>query len=190
MTVQEQAATLEDYLAAAEAEPSRRFELIHGRIEQMPPSSQLNTIIAGLIIHFLNAYVLPKGLGYVTVPDGGYQIAENTVYIPDAAFISKEQAGDLSGVVFPFAPLLAVEVVSPSESSPKVTTKVGDYLRAGAQLVWAIYPQAREVHVYTAGSATNELTLTVLTAEDTLTGGEVLPGFSVGVGELFPAEEE
>ena len=55
-----------------------------------------------------------------------------------------------------------------------------DYFRSGVRLVWEIDPRSRTVSVYTSADAP-----TVLTAEDTLDGGEVLPGFVLPLRELF-----
>ena len=41
------------------------------------------------------------------------------------------------------APDLAVEVVSPSDSTMEIQEKVADWLRAGTRLVWVIYPATR-----------------------------------------------
>jgi len=57
---------------------------------------------------------------------------------------------------------------------------VGNYLAVGV-VVWLIDPVARTVEIYTPGHA-------VVTLNDgqTLSGGDVLPGFSVPVKDLFP----
>jgi Uma2 family endonuclease len=52
---------------------------------------------------------------------------------------------------FPGAPLLAVEVVSPSNTAKDTQLKVTDYLEAGALEVWLVYPDTRTVYVYLAG---------------------------------------
>ncbi len=78
------------------------------------------------------------------------------------------------------APDLAVEVVSPSESAADVYDKVQDYLAAGTQAVWVVYPTRQAVVAYAAdGSARS------LAASDTLRDAQVLPGFQCQVSELF-----
>ena len=47
-------------------------------------------------------------------------------------------------------PDLAIDVVSPSNSAGQVLDKVREYLQAGVQLVWIIYPTAGEIHVFDA----------------------------------------
>jgi Uma2 family endonuclease len=51
----------------------------------------------------------------------------------------------------PGAPVLAVEVVSPSNTAKDMQLKVKQYLEAGAFEVWLVYPDTRTVYVYTAG---------------------------------------
>jgi Uma2 family endonuclease len=77
-------------------------------------------------------------------------------------------------------PALAVEVVSPSDLAAELEQKCREYLRAGVVTVLAVYPSARTIHVYEAGSAAR-----VLTESDTLDLGAVIPGFSVPVADLF-----
>jgi Uma2 family endonuclease len=80
---------------------------------------------------------------------------------------------------------LAVEVISPSESSNDVLTKVRRYVDAGTQLVWAVYPREQTVYVWKPVSD-GGLHVQVFGIEDTLDGGEVLPGFTLNVRDIFP----
>jgi Uma2 family endonuclease len=57
--------------------------------------------------------------------------------------------------------------------------KVEMYLRAGVRLVWVIVPEDNGVSVHVPDAP-------VLTADDVLDGGAVLPGFSCPVRQLFP----
>ncbi|MCC7209074.1 MAG: Uma2 family endonuclease, partial [Anaerolineae bacterium] len=79
----------------------------------------------------------------------------------------------------PLPPDLAVEVLSPTDSLPLVMDKVVNYLAAGA-LVWLVFPESREVKVYTPGQPVK-----ALGAADTLSGGALLPGFSLELKKLF-----
>jgi Uma2 family endonuclease len=77
---------------------------------------------------------------------------------------------------------LAVEVVSPTDYAEDLLAKVHEYLRAGAELVWVVFPRLRQLHAYTAVTTPARL----FTEADTLDGGAVLPGFSVAMAGLFP----
>jgi Uma2 family endonuclease len=78
------------------------------------------------------------------------------------------------------APDLAVEVVSPADSANDVHEKVLQYLDVGVRLVWVVHPIRRTVTVYTG-----DRNARVLDENDSLDGGEVLPGFTLSVAEIF-----
>lgn len=62
----------------------------------------------------------------------------------------------------------------------RVEEKVQDYLQAGVRLVWVIYPRTKTVVVYYPDGSAQRLT-----TADTLSGGEVLPGFALAVEAVF-----
>lgn len=179
--------TIKDYLDITRLpeNENKRLELVDGVIKPKGNSNSINSIIAALIASFLNVFVLAKKLGYVTGADGGYKLREGLIYIPDAAFISKTRASDIKGNIFPVAPDLAVEVISKSETAAKVRKKVRDYLEAGTQLVWTVYPDEKLVEVHRLNESSTLLT-DVYRVGDTLNGGGVLPDFMLEVQTIFP----
>lgn len=183
MVLRDKIYTVEEFwqIARLPENEGRRLELEEGVIHEMPASSPLNTVVAGRIIHFLNAFVIPRGLGYVTSPDGGFKLSEGRARQPDAAFISKARLPQLPRE-FNLAPDLAVEVVSPAED---IFRKAYEYLRAGTRLVWAVYTDEKIVYVLRL-DADGGLYSKPFDLESTLSGGEVLPGFSLPVREIFP----
>ena len=100
---------------------------------------------------------------------------------PDLAVVRRERIGSLHSAGFlRGAPDLAVEVVSPSNKAGEVQAKVAEYLAAGAQIVWVIYPMTRTVAVHESQGQAR-----FLRDDDVLTGGALLPDFRVPVAELF-----
>ena len=77
-------------------------------------------------------------------------------------------------------PDLAVEVLSPDDRPRQVLDKVGEYLQAGVRLVWVIDPRRERAVAYRSLTDVTNLGL-----DDNLDGGEVLPGFSVRLREVF-----
>jgi Uma2 family endonuclease len=73
-----------------------------------------------------------------------------------------------------------VEIVSPNDTVFGVDEKVQEWLEAGASLVWVVNPRQRTVTVWRPGAVA-----AILSTEDTLDGGVVVPGFSIKVGTLF-----
>ncbi len=191
MVVQDKLYTVEEFWGYCQqaANADKRLELVKGVIDEVAPSSPLNTIVAGRLVHFLNAHVLARDLGYVTGADGEFVLGAQDVRLPDAAFIARSRVPHLPDKVFPVAPDLAVEVVSASETPRSVTDKVRAYLEAGTQLVWAVYPEDRIIDVYRL-NPDGSMNLQTLDAEGTLSGGDVLPEFTLPVHEVFPVEEQ
>ena len=187
MLAQEKLHTAEEFweIAQRPENADKRLALIDGEIIEMPPSSQTNTVIAARIIYFFNAFVIPRELGYVTGADGGFTLSQHNARQPDVAFIAKARHPVLEGVAFPIAPDLAVEVISPSETSNEVLKKVQRYIEAGTRLVWAVYPLEQAVHVWTA-APDGGLHVKTFGIEDRLDGGDVLPGFTLKVRDIFP----
>jgi Uma2 family endonuclease len=78
------------------------------------------------------------------------------------------------------APELIVEILSPGDRWDEVNDKLTEYFAIGVQMVWVVDPKRKQFHLYRALTEVG-----ILTAEDDISGGEVLSGFSVGVAELF-----
>ena len=159
----------------------KRLELEDGVIVEMGSSSPANTVTAARIVYFLNAFVIPRDLGYVTGADGGFKVGPKRVRQPDVGFISKARLPKLPKR-FDLAPDLAVEVVSPDED---IFKKAREYLHAGTRMVWAAYEDERTVYVMTLNQ--DDVLISKPFGEtDTLDGGDVLPGFSLPVRDIFP----
>lgn len=132
----------------------------------------------------LAQHVKVNQLGHVYGAGTGFKLATDpdTVCAPDIAFVSRERLDKVSDPegYWPGAPDLAVEVLSPGDTVSEVGQKVKEYLEAGARMVWVVSPKMRTVTLYR--SLTD---IEVLTENDTLDGGDVVPGFSFGVREIF-----
>jgi Uma2 family endonuclease len=116
------------------------------------------------------------------------KIALRLVRIPDVAFVSRKRLrdGKMPSQPIPrLVPNLAVEVISRGNTNDEMQLKLGEYFEAGVELAWLIHPRARTVEVFT----TRESSVT-LKESQTLTGGEVLPGFRVKVRTLFAGLDE
>lgn len=139
--------------------------------------------IACTVAGLLRSFVVAHDLGAVTGTETGFHIASDpdTVRAPDVAFVSRQRLPACEPVgFFPGAPELAVEVVSPNDTASGVLSKAQDWLDAGCGAVWVVDPQTNTVTVYRTRKD-----IQVLTREDTLEGGDLLPGFRTGVEELF-----
>lgn len=180
--VQEQRLTAEDlYLLP---DDGKRYELVSGDLVRMAATGGQHGIIASRLDHRLRAFVEAHDLGEVCAAETGFRLAQNpdTVRAPDVSFIARERV-PTQGVpegYWPFAPDLAVEVISPSDRFDDVLTKVQEYLRAGTRLFWIFHPRTRTVMVYRANG-----TVQLLRQQEELNGEDVLPGFHCQVREFF-----
>jgi len=162
-----------------------RYELVKGELHKMAPAGFEHGTIVQRLAGRLGQYVETHDLGVVLAAETGFLIGTDpdTVRAPDVAFVCAARVAAL-GVVksyWPGAPDLAAEVVSPGDSYSAVTEKALAWLEAGAHLVLVVDPRQRTVTVYRARTQ-----IAVLTAPDTLDGGEVVPGWTLPVRELFP----
>lgn len=175
------AATEEDVVRLLEHE-GRLYELIDGVLVEKVMGSP-ESLVAMLLGHFLNAFILPKKLGFVLGPDGIWRLQAGLVRLPDVAFFAREDAprGRFpKGAMIRIVPRIAVEVLSPSNTHREMDEKLDDYFRAGVRLVWLIDPESRTAQVFSARNA-----MTTLDSTQSLDGGDVLPGFQLPLRCLF-----
>jgi Uma2 family endonuclease len=141
--------------------------------------------LAGRLLILLSQFVDPRNLGLVSGADGMMQIFPDLVRIPDVAYASwaRFPEGCVPDEPVPhLVPDLAVEVLSRGNTPREMDRKVDEYFAAGVRLVWLVDPVKRTVAVYTSAQDRHSLSAT-----ETLDGGNVLPGFTVPLGELFAA---
>jgi Uma2 family endonuclease len=97
------------------------------------------------------------------------------------SFWSTERLPELPDGYSTVLPDLAVEVVSPGDHFARIQRKMVQYMTKGIRLLWVIDPQDRSVTVYRPGQLPR-----ILEENETLTGEDVVPGFSCRVGDFFP----
>ncbi len=155
------------------------FELVDGELVPVPSAIPLHAMIRDRAERLVWNYFdrTPIG-GAISATD--CLITNGTVRKPDLAIILGERWRQLDTrkVPIPFAPDIAVEVLSPSEQALDVTRKVRDYLQAGAREVWLLDPDNGEVHVRTKTG------IRLLQGIELLES-PLLPGFSVDVATLL-----
>ena len=169
----------EDFIAQPE-NAERRFELINGEIVEKMPTEE-HGLLAGRLHGEIYILLKTHPIGRATVearhrsPDD-----DQNDRLPDVAFTSFERALPLvkKGAV-PQMPDLVIEIKSPDDSTTKLREKALYYLKNGARLVWLVFPDRKQVEVYT------ENAVQTLSLGDILDGGDVLPGFSLALKDLF-----
>jgi Uma2 family endonuclease len=161
-----------------------KSELVYGEVVRMAPAGGEHGVVALRIGARLLTFVEDRQLGVVCAAETGFLVSRDpdTVRAPDAAFISREKMGEGAPPkkFWPFAPDLAVEVVSPSETAESIQERVRDWFTAGVRAVWLLYPSLAAVHVYRSA-----IDVRILLKGDDLSGEDVLPGFVCPVAALF-----
>jgi Uma2 family endonuclease len=161
------------------------FELVDGRLVEKNMGGFASYVALRLGSRLVQ-FGEDRGLGCAFDSEGSYQCfpdAPRKVRKPDLSFIRR---GRLPDEVIPsghikIPPDLAVEVVSPNDTAYEVDGKVVEYLGAGVPLVWVVYPETRSIHVYRSDGTASRLG-----ENENLTAPELMPDFSVRVGDLFP----
>lgn len=164
----------------AEIEEPGRYDLVDGELWSLPAAKIPHGRFTARVIVALanvggNGEVYGGELGFVLSCD------RRTILCPDASYVQSERMPDDDDRGFFVGyPDLAVEVISDSERPSRVQAKVARYLEAGTTLVWCVYPDKKQVVVYSNNDAPTILGLT-----DSLTAEPVLPGFRLELAELF-----
>ncbi|MFO0954816.1 MAG: Uma2 family endonuclease [Isosphaeraceae bacterium] len=164
------------------------YEVVDGLIVEKPSMGAFEAQVAWLLGKLLDRFVEASALGTV-ITEALFRLdaTRKLDRRPDVAFVSQQrwpiERRAPRTAAWDVVPDLAVEVLSPGNRSVEDLTKVDEYFAAGVRLVWVIYPGPDRVYVYQSPTSVR-----ILTRTDRLDGGEVLPGFSVALGELFGPE--
>ncbi|MBI4568389.1 MAG: Uma2 family endonuclease [Planctomycetes bacterium] len=176
--------TPEEFLAM---ENEECFELVDGQLMERHMGAE-SSMIGMTLGAELVVYNKKTGAGFLFGPDTNYRCFPGrpaTMRKPDVSFIRRGRLPNDQAPLgeIKIAPDLAVEVISPNDRYEEVDAKVDEYLSAGVPLVWVVNPRSRSVRVHSAPGGMH-----YLRESDLLGGGEVLPGFSLRVADLFPAQ--
>ena len=143
-------------------------------------------MVRGRITHLLWTWLADQPVSHGAIYSGEVGCVlrhdPDTIVGIDVAYFSREVAeGQTSrSTLIEGVPLLAVEVLSPSDRQSDVHEKVSLYLEVGVQTVWIADPFFRTVQVHRHGAAPE-----LFNEEQTLPGGDVLPGLRIAVADLF-----
>jgi Uma2 family endonuclease len=130
----------------------------------------------------LKQYLVREPVGQV-VTEVGFKLASqpDTLRGPDVAFVRRDRfPSPASRGFFEGHPDVAIEVCSPDDRPSEMREKVWEYLSAGTSVVVVVEPDDRTVTCH------RPQTLSVtLTPDDRLDLGDVIPGFTCPVSQIF-----
>ena len=133
--------------------------------------------------YYLAEFLRRHNLGFAAGPDGIMKLASGLLRIPDIAFTSWDRLPDRRRPHEPVPALtldLAIEVISKGNTKKEMRRKLREYFDSGTRIVWFIYPKTRDAYIYTSPTEFRHLT-----EDQSLDGGNVLPGFTLSLRELF-----
>lgn len=183
MAVEKQLMTADEFEEWTERPENRDrlFELIHGEIVEKVPTEEHGYIILKLGSRIV-AYIEMRGIGRV-VSDARHRLPgeDYNARQPDISYYADATRPIVRrGSVYQ-TPDLAIEIKSPTDTNKLLREKANYYLATGASAVWLVFPEKRLIEVHTPDD------YETLTEADTLDGGDVLPGFTLPVRDIFPA---
>lgn len=165
-----------------EASENRLFELVDGVLVEKAMGAT-EALLASYIGRLLWNHLDNRDLGVALGADGMMRLRPRLVRIPDVSFISWDQipSGEFPSKPIPdLYPDLAVEVLSESNTPAEIDRKLAEYFEAGCRLAWIIDPKTHTADVYTSPTDCQHLR-----PNQSLDGGDVLPGFKLPLKELF-----
>jgi Uma2 family endonuclease len=178
--------TVEEFLALPD-DGVRRW-LIDGEVREYGMTvrnrdhSRVMMRVGQLLGNWLDARSVPRGevvggeAGFILPGDAGQVVGIDVAYIdPDLAARKPDDTTLFEGV-----PILAVEVLSPSDTQEYIRDRVASLLKAGVKVVWIVDPDEETVRVRRKGRAGK-----TFDNDEELSGEPELPGFRVPVASLF-----
>lgn len=181
MTIDVRKITVEEFWAMPE-DSGHRYELVDGELVDMdgaPPHGRMTGEIYLLLrLHVSNAG-LPLDVGVTT----GFAMGGHTLRFPDVHVTRWERMAEYdedAGGWPRFAPDVAIEVVSPSNTPSELALKAREYFVNGAAAMWIVDPDPRAVTIRRPGAAD-----VVFGSDDVMTGEPEIPGFSCAVADIF-----
>jgi Uma2 family endonuclease len=172
----------ENDLIRLQKKHGRLFELVEGTLVEKPVGLD-QAFVGGNLFGPLWNYVQAHPIGRVYGADAMLSVLPGLVRLPDISFLSADQVAkhvQKRRAIGPFSPTLAVEVLSPSNTVKEMERKRKEYFLGGTRLVWIVDEETRTVEVWTSPDDCVRLT-----EDDTLDGGDVLPGFRLPLREIF-----
>ena len=177
--------TSADGFLEMEPVPGKRYELIRGVIKEKDVGTGYPHAVTVSCAHgVLFAYVAGADYGELLTGEPGFRLESgpDTVRCPDIAWFAPGRIPPGTAGFPDLVPDLCVEVASPSNSRRDrlLSHKAQMWLDFGVREVWVLNPEPVTVTRYRPGQLP-----TVLGADDTLYGDDLLPNFSVSVWQLF-----
>ena len=160
------------------------YEIVNGELIDMGNSGALHGYVCSTLMILLGGYIRTHKLGAMFDSSTAFTMKSGNKRSPDLSFFAKARLQNITKLPLGFlkgAPDLVVEVLSPGNTVEEIHEKLVEYFENGTRLAWIVHPNEHYVLVYRSAQEPDRLLKTI----DTLDGEEVIPGFTLAVGDLF-----
>jgi Uma2 family endonuclease len=175
-------ATVADLLTTWTTPPHRCPELIDGTLVEKY-GSFWGAAIVGALCGDLARFVDENELGVCLMGNLPFRLRPGLIRVPSFSFTPWERFPNAElpdEEIASTVPALVIETPNTTNTVAELDRKASEYIAAGCQLVWAVDHATKTAKVYTSTNQIRELDET-----GTLDGGNVLPGFTLSIADLF-----
>ncbi|WP_090156200.1 Uma2 family endonuclease [Dyadobacter soli] len=157
----------------------------HGQLHiTMTPTFVLGSSNNSELIIELGLWNRKYKTGRVIESNGGFFLEDKSMRVPDVAWIHIDRWNAMSKEEkrsFPrMAPDFIIELKSETDSLRYLQKKMAKWIENGVRLAWLVCPDSQTTYVYEPGKPQ-----LVVHFEETLSGGEVLIGFSTRLSDIL-----
>lgn len=162
----------------ADQEDGYKYEWNDGIVEKYQGMNQQQAEIYFLLMaYFQKTEASKTGGGLITETD--MLTTPNQLRRPDVSFYTGEQRRLMKQGENQIAPWVA-EIISPSDNANKINSKLDEYFLAGVQVVWHIFPESKQVYVYTSPES-----VTICRGQTVCSAAPALPDLVISAEVLF-----
>ncbi len=173
--------TYEDYLRL---EDNKRYEVINGRLYEMPAPTPLHQDVMMEIALIMRVFARKEGRGKVLPSPIDVVLGDRYVLQPDIVFISKDRLGIIGEKAIMGPPDLVVEIISPATVRRDTVVKKEIYEKVGVKEYWIVYPEERAVEVWVLNDKGKYELFSVAEGEGKVKS-KVLEGLEIDLKEVF-----
>ena len=161
-----------------------RQELLNGKLFNTAPLDEEHRNAARNIERRLRPFVLPRQLGWVRGIGTGVLLERNpdTIKAPHILYVPVADLPDGPGIkrYIETIPAWVCQIITPEDYQCTVSDRTDLWLSLGVLMVVEVYPAERAVMIHR-----RNVPFVTLSGDDTLDGGDVLPGFTLPLSEIF-----
>jgi Uma2 family endonuclease len=175
-----------EYYTFCMANPDLRIErTAQGELLIVPPSGGESDYQCVEVILQLGWWAKRAGRGKTFGSNAEFMLPTGAALSPDAAWVSNHRLAEFSRSQLrkfpPLCPEFVIEVMSPSDRLRAVREKMHEWMRAGVELAWLIYPDKKTIYIYRAGQSEPETRIDILT----IAGEGPVEGFELDLTAIW-----